>query len=68
MERFRDKEVLITGGLGFIGSNLATELYSSATSAADAAGKAIKFSSPVVANGHVYVNGDGVFSVYAVAP
>jgi chitodextrinase len=49
-------------------SNLATELYSSATSAADAAGKAIKFSSPVVANGHVYVNGDGVFSVYAVAP
>jgi hypothetical protein len=36
-------------------SNIATELYDSAQNAADAAGYGIKFTSPIVANGKVYM-------------
>jgi hypothetical protein len=49
-------------------ANLGTTLYSSAAVASDAPGYAIKFSVPVVANGHVYVGGGDNFTVYGLAP
>jgi hypothetical protein len=49
-------------------TNLATTLYSSANNSADATGTASKFVTPVVANGHVYVVGNGALTVYGLAP
>jgi hypothetical protein len=50
-------------------TNLATEYFSSpsAAGATGAAVNATKFISPVVANGHVYVVGNGGFSVFGLS-
>jgi hypothetical protein len=48
-------------------TNLATEYFSSANSSANTAVNATKFVSPVVANGHVYVVGNGGFTVYGLS-
>jgi hypothetical protein len=49
-------------------SDLGVLLYASATRPGDAAGIAVKFMQPVVANGHVYVAGSRQISVYGLAP
>jgi len=49
-------------------TTLGTALYSSATLSADTCGNAAKFAIPVVANGHVYVAGASVLTVYGLAP
>jgi hypothetical protein len=48
-------------------TNLATTLYSSAVLSADTCGNAAKFAIPVVANGHVYVAGTRVLTVYGLS-
>jgi hypothetical protein len=52
----------------YAASNLGTTLYSSSTLAADQAASAIKYTHPVVANGHVYIAGKGAVTVYGLAP
>ncbi len=49
-------------------SNLSTTLYSSNTLVQDMSGGAVKFTVPIVANGHVYVGGESQLTVYGLAP
>ncbi len=49
-------------------ANLGTQLYSSPASGTGAAGTAIKFAVPTVANGKVYIGGAGSFSVFGLLP
>ncbi len=49
-------------------TNLASRLFTSAASANDTSGNALKFTLPMIANGHVYVGGTKQLTVYGIAP
>ena len=49
-------------------TNVSTLLFSSPSSGSGAAGAAVKFTTPTVANGKVYVGAQYNFSVYGLLP
>jgi Putative Ig domain len=52
----------------FSATNVATELWNSSTSSQDAAGNAVKFSVPTIANGKVYLGSRTELDVYGLKP